>query len=260
MRTKKEVNMSFLQFSTSPNRGVISYNVIRPNKNQSMGVHLLLKFNEDEFLNTAALSTALEGFIKNAPTLLKPFSEEGWKDKAVAKLSNIANEVRSLQQSAISRAVDLEKRYKEWLEPKSISDNYMAEIRSYIRTLKPADVMRKAISDGVIANAIVQNPHGIQGVNDNSFFTHVEHAAIQYNFAQMYGKQMTLKPSLDCLVAHGLDEKAIAEYVTKALDNWKSSKADVQTIEKILRQAICFYAVAADVSLDQAFDIIGLGE
>ncbi len=252
--------MNFLEFSQNETADVTSFNVSRPGKNLSTGIYVPTKFNDDEFLRTDKFSNALATFIAKAPALLKPFSEDGWKQRAVKELSGIAVEIHTLQRAAIKRSKDLDGRYEDWLVPKSIDPSLMAEIRSYVRNLKPADVMREAISNGVIANAIIQNPHGISGLDDKLFVVHVEKAAIEYNFSQAYASQMQRYPSSTSIIAYGTDQEAVSKYVAKALRNFEQSKSDISAVERILDQALGFYAVVADTDKDQAFNIINLGD
>lgn len=216
---------------------------------------------DDTYINAKGFVEALNASTKNIVMASAKYSEEGWKEQASKHLGSVASEARKLQQAAIARAQNLDKRWKEWLSPpKTVSPDRFSELRSHLRGLKPAEVLRLTTQDGLMALAALESPEGIPGMNDTGIVKHVERAAALYSLKDAYAAQMQQKPDLNNPLAYGRDENALQNIAEEALKNFEQAQVTVKATGEILNKTVNYYALVADVSPHEAFDAMGLGK
>lgn len=245
--------------NTDKNNAIKSYSVLDKGRNQSTGIHLKKRWDTDPNIPLTSLSKTLETWTEKAPIAVRPYSDEGWKTAAIEKLAPIANEIRKLQKSIIAQKQSLAKRRSDWIKPpKDYDHTKAAEIRTYLRGLSAAEVIRRVNEDPEIASVILENPVTIAGANDTGIVKNLRRNAMLYNLTKTYASQTSKKPSIDSPVAYGVDEDASKSYAEKSLNNLENAEEHTNTMSKVLTQVINYYAIAAGISPTEAFKSIGL--
>jgi hypothetical protein len=212
-------------------------------------------------LDLVPLMTTLARFAEVAPVEMKPLNEAGWKERAPKLLEPIANAARDMQKATIAYSQELAGRWQGWIvPPKTVSPQHLLELRAYAREQKPADLLRLVLADGLIAVAVLELPAGIPGLNDPAIRAEIERAAALYGLKNLYSGQTQRKPSMDDILAHGLDDKALQQLAEDGLRNYRLSLADIETVRGVIERTVIFYALAADVDVKLAFDNMGLGK
>ncbi len=253
--------MTFITFSRLPNNDrVDSFTVTHASRNLKGAVHIPRTLDGNQHISTTALSKALGDFTDKALVILQPHSESGWKDAAPERLKLIMKETKALQKSAIARAKELDKRKAEYLKS-DMNPSHAAELRAWLRTKKPGDVIQKTVKDGAAALAVLENPVGIPGLDDPQLLKEVERAAMLYNMGRLYNAESYdthRKPSLDAPLAYGTDPARLNSIAKEGLTNFETSLSDVDAVRGVITQAVNYIAVAADMSGHDAFQAIGL--
>lgn len=252
---------NFIEFTANKDERGNLFKISCPGRNQATAIYVENTLSAEDIIDTKEFIDSLSAFIEGAHIVLRPFSEEGWKEQAPKHLTGIAAGTRSLQQSAMARSKDLGKRYAEWLTPpKTVSPERLAEMRSHLRGLKSSTAMHLVMQDGLIALAALQAPEGIAGMNDPGIINQVKRTAAMHTLKEWRAGQMTVKPTPANPLAQGRDEEALNVYAESAIKRHENAREAVKAVEAIIGQAVNFYAVAADISPEQAFEAMELGK
>ncbi len=253
--------MTFLTFSRLPdNDRVDSFTVSNSPRNLKAAVYIPRSLDGNQHLSTTTLTKTLQDFTDKAPVFLKPHSDSGWRDVAPDKLKPIMSETKALQKAAIVRAKELDTRKTEYLKS-HMNPAHALELREWLRTKKPGDVIQKTVRDGAAALAALENPVGIPGLDDPQLLKEVERAAMLYNIAKAYASEKydTHKvPSLSDPLAYGIDPELIKKIAAEGLYNYEAALGDVDAVRGVITQAVNYIAVAADMPAHGAFQAMGL--
>jgi|GEM_PF-5611217 len=238
---------------------ITSYSVLDKDRNRSFEIHMKNDWKTNSNIPLTNLDNTMQAWTIKASTTVRPYSDEGWNTAAVEKMRPIANQAQKLQKNIIARKQSFAKRRSEWVRPPNNYDPAKAaEIRSYLRGLSAAEVIRRVNETPNIANVILDNPVAIAGTSDAAIMKNLQRMAILHNVTETYTEQTPKKPSLNDPVAFDTDKDAGKAYAEEALKNLESSEQHADTMSKVLMQVVEYYAIATNLTHEEAFSVMGL--
>ncbi len=243
------------------NDRVFGYNVERPEKGlKTNAIFPKPMIDSGKWSAVAALQKEFQDLSQKAPAMLAPVSEIGWKSQALQIMQAVMKRTKSAQVEGITKDQESDKQKAKLLQS-DMEPEHAAEVRNFFRAKKPGDVIQHAVKDGRLAAALLENPLGIPALDQDQLLKEVERAAMLYNMGRLYQDKSydTHKtPSLDDPLAHGIDSEKIAAVAKEGLANYEAARSEVDTVRKIVSQAVKFVAITADISVQEAFEAMEL--
>jgi len=201
----------------------------------------------------AALAASASILAMAAPKIVEGLSASGWRDVAPKQLAPLGSNFAELQRSAIARAASLRTQRKEWQQsPLPLTNG--AEIRSYLRSIKPADAFRYAIEHHEAARAVIECP-SLSGLPAD-LIVRVEQALVERNLADRYGSTNPKMPDYSDPLADGPNTTLAQSLAAEAIRAYEKSTEEVDDIRTVLKTAVEFTAIVADVEASRAYEML----
>jgi hypothetical protein len=208
------------------------------------------------FASHVASIEASANFINAHGNKIMPtMSALGWKEAAPTQLKIIGRNVVQLRDKTIETQTGLSKEEKGWLTPsKPIDKTLAAEIRNYIRARKTTEVMDLAVNNIDVANAILDCPWLSNVPSD--LCERLKSVVIESNLTEFFAGIHAKKPSASEILANGPDYDVARSFARQRIHDHQYAKTEVDDAEMLLKSAIDWAAIVADVSQPMAYQLL----
>jgi hypothetical protein len=191
----------------------------------------------------------------HAGKVMPHMSELGWKEAAPAQLKIVGRSIVQLRDKAIETKNGLSKEETGWLtSAKPIDNNLAAEIRNFIRARKTTEVMELAINNPEVAATILDRPWLSNFPTD--LCERLKAVVIETNLTEFFAGIHAKKPSASEILASGKDYDVARGFARQRIHDHQHAKNEVDDAEMLLKSAIDWTAIVADVSPPMAYQIL----